>query len=91
MNGRKLINLDAQDSAFQGGQVATVTGSQIQNDFALVGGFSLLDSAEKPLIDIGRHARRRLPARPRAVDRPLRLQPAPQPRQTTTPSTSSST
>jgi ABC-type branched-subunit amino acid transport system substrate-binding protein len=53
VNGRKLI-LDAQDSTFQGGQVATVTGTQIRSDFALVGGFSLLDSAEKPLIDLAR-------------------------------------
>ncbi len=37
VNGRKLI-LDAQDSTFQGGQVATVTGTQIRTDFALVGG-----------------------------------------------------
>jgi len=51
VNGRKLI-LDAQDSTFQGGQVATITGTQIRTEFALVGGFSLLDSAEKPLIDI---------------------------------------
>jgi len=50
--GRKLV-LDAQDSAFQTGQVATATGAQIRKDFALVGGFSLLDSAEKPLIDLG--------------------------------------
>ena len=53
VNGRKLI-LDAQDSTFQGGQVATVTGTQIRTEFALVGGFSLLDSAEKPLIDLAR-------------------------------------
>ena len=53
VNGRRLI-LDAQDSTFQGGQVATATGTQIRTDFALVGGFSLLDSAEKPLIDIAR-------------------------------------
>jgi ABC-type branched-subunit amino acid transport system substrate-binding protein len=53
VNGRKLV-LDAQDSTFQGGQVATVTGNQIRSEFALVGGFSLLDSAEKPLIDIAR-------------------------------------
>jgi ABC-type branched-subunit amino acid transport system substrate-binding protein len=51
VNGRRLI-LDAQDSTFQGGQVATVTGHQINTEFALVGGFSLLDSAEKPLIDL---------------------------------------
>jgi ABC-type branched-subunit amino acid transport system substrate-binding protein len=53
VNGRKLV-LDAQDSTFQGGQVATVTGTQIRTDFALVGGFSLLDNAEKPLIDLAR-------------------------------------
>jgi len=51
VNGRKLI-LDAQDSTFQSGEVAVATGAQIHNDFALVGGFSLLDAAEKPLIDI---------------------------------------
>jgi ABC-type branched-subunit amino acid transport system substrate-binding protein len=51
VNGRKLV-LDAQDSAFQGGQVSTETGAQIRTEFALVGGFSLLDNAEKPLIDI---------------------------------------
>jgi ABC-type branched-subunit amino acid transport system substrate-binding protein len=51
VNGRKL-KLDAQDSAFQAGVVATATGAQIRNDFALVGGFSLIDAAEKPLIDI---------------------------------------
>jgi len=51
VNGRRLI-LDAEDSTFQGGEVATVTGNQIRTEFALVGGFSLLDSAEKPLIDL---------------------------------------
>ena len=40
VNGRK-IHLDAQDSTFQGGQVATATGAQTKSDFALVGGFSL--------------------------------------------------
>ena len=53
VNGRKLI-LDAQDSAFQPGVVATATGAQIRRDFALVGGFSLLDSVEQPLIDLAR-------------------------------------
>jgi ABC-type branched-subunit amino acid transport system substrate-binding protein len=51
VNGRKLV-LDAQDSQFQGGVVATATAAQIRNDFALVGGFSLLDGSEKPLIDL---------------------------------------
>jgi ABC-type branched-subunit amino acid transport system substrate-binding protein len=51
VNGRK-IRLDAQDSTFQGGQVATTTASQTKSDFALVGGFSLLDQAEQPIIDL---------------------------------------
>jgi ABC-type branched-subunit amino acid transport system substrate-binding protein len=51
VNGRKLI-LDSQDSTFQGGVVASETGAEIRNDFALVGGFSILDSSEQPLIDI---------------------------------------
>jgi ABC-type branched-subunit amino acid transport system substrate-binding protein len=51
VDGRK-IHLDAQDSTFQGGQVATATAAQIKSDFALVGGFSLLDEAEQPLIDL---------------------------------------
>ena len=51
VDGRK-IHLDAQDSTFQGGQVATATAAQIKSDFVLVGGFSLLDEAEQPLIDL---------------------------------------
>jgi len=51
VNGRK-IHLNGQDSAFEPGQVATETAAQINHDFALVGGFSLLDSAEQPLIDL---------------------------------------
>ncbi len=51
VNGRK-IHLDAQDSTFQGGQVATATAAQTKSDFALVGGFSLLDEAEQPIIDL---------------------------------------
>jgi ABC-type branched-subunit amino acid transport system substrate-binding protein len=53
VNGRKLI-LDAQDSGFASGQVASITASQIQHEFALVGGFSLLDGAEKNVIDFSR-------------------------------------
>ncbi len=49
VNGRK-IELDAQDSAYNDGTVANATAAQIRNDFALVGGFSLDDSAEEPLI-----------------------------------------
>jgi len=50
VNGRKIL-LDARDSAYQGGVVASATSGIIQSDFAMVGGFSLLDSAELPLID----------------------------------------
>jgi ABC-type branched-subunit amino acid transport system substrate-binding protein len=49
VNGRK-IELDAKDSAYSDGTVANATTTQIANDFALVGGFSLDDSAETPLI-----------------------------------------
>ncbi|MHB8681238.1 MAG: ABC transporter substrate-binding protein [Acidimicrobiales bacterium] len=51
VNGRK-ITLDARDSAFQGGTVTSATADQIAHDFALVGGFSLLDSSEQTLIDL---------------------------------------
>ncbi len=50
VNGRKLI-LDARDSQFDSSTVVSETKSQIQNDFALVGGFSLLDQAEAPVIN----------------------------------------
>ena len=49
VNGRKII-LDAQDSAYNDGTVANATAAQIKDDFALVGGFSLDDAAEEPLI-----------------------------------------
>jgi ABC-type branched-subunit amino acid transport system substrate-binding protein len=49
VNGRK-IKLDAADSLYNEGTVANATAAQIQNDFALVGGFSLDDSAEEPLV-----------------------------------------
>ncbi len=51
VNRRKLI-LDSRDSMFSGGLVSTETGAQIRNDLALVGGFSILDAAEQPLIDL---------------------------------------
>jgi len=51
VNGRKIV-LDARDSQYQGGVVATDTASILKSDFAMVGGFSLLDSAELPLIDL---------------------------------------
>ncbi len=51
VNGRKIY-LNAQDSTFEPGEVATETAAQVKSDFALVGGFSLLDQAEKSLIDL---------------------------------------
>jgi branched-chain amino acid transport system substrate-binding protein len=50
VNGRKLV-LNGTDSAFSSGTVANNAASIAQNDFAIVGGFSLLDGAEKPAID----------------------------------------
>ncbi|HXA33195.1 MAG TPA: ABC transporter substrate-binding protein [Acidimicrobiales bacterium] len=50
VNGRKLV-LDAHDSAFSSGTIANATQSIAKNDFAIVGGFSLLDNAEQPIID----------------------------------------
>jgi ABC-type branched-subunit amino acid transport system substrate-binding protein len=50
VNGRKLV-LNGMDSAFSTGKVASETVSIAQNDFAIVGGFSLLDGSEQPTID----------------------------------------
>jgi ABC-type branched-subunit amino acid transport system substrate-binding protein len=50
VNGRKLI-LNGMDSAFSSGTVTSETQNIAANDFAIVGGFSLLDGAEKPAID----------------------------------------
>jgi branched-chain amino acid transport system substrate-binding protein len=50
VNGRKLV-LDAHDSAFSSGTISNATQSIAKNDFAIVGGFSLLDNAEQPIID----------------------------------------
>ena len=49
VNGR-MITLDAQDSGYDPGKVVNATQTQIAHDFALVGGFSLDDSSEEPLI-----------------------------------------
>jgi ABC-type branched-subunit amino acid transport system substrate-binding protein len=49
VNGR-TIKLDAQDSLYDDGTVANTTAAQVHSDFALVGGFSLDDSAEEPII-----------------------------------------
>ncbi len=53
VNGRK-IHLDAQDSMFTGGTIASEAATMSQHDFAMVGGFSLLDSSEKTIIDLER-------------------------------------
>lgn len=78
VDGRKLV-LDAQDSAFQAGQVAAETTSQIQHDFALVGGFSLLDSAEKPLIDTAHMPDVAYPLDPSLANDPYVYSPLPNP------------
>ena len=51
VHGRR-IRLDAQDSLFAGGTVATDAANEVKSDFAMVGGFSLLDSSEQPVIDL---------------------------------------
>jgi branched-chain amino acid transport system substrate-binding protein len=53
VNGRKLV-LNGMDSAFSSGTVTNEAESIAKNDFAFVGGFSLLDGAEKPAIDAGK-------------------------------------
>jgi ABC-type branched-subunit amino acid transport system substrate-binding protein len=53
VNGRKLV-LNATDSAFSSGTVANEAASIAKDDFAFVGGFSLLDGAEKSAIDGGK-------------------------------------
>jgi len=50
VNGRKLV-LNGMDSAFSPGTVTNETDEIAKNDFAIVGGFSLLDGDEKAIID----------------------------------------
>ncbi len=50
VNGRKIV-LNGMDSAFSPGTVTNETQSIANSDFAMVGGFSLLDGAEKPIVD----------------------------------------
>ncbi len=50
VNGRKLV-INGMDSAFSSGTVTNEAQSIAGNDFAIVGGFSLLDGAEQPAID----------------------------------------
>jgi branched-chain amino acid transport system substrate-binding protein len=49
VNGRKLV-VDAQDDMFTGSKNAQLTQSAVQNDFALVGSFSLEDSFGESVI-----------------------------------------
>ena len=53
VNGRKL-ELNGMDSAFSSGTVANESKNIAANDFAFVGGFSLLDGAEQSAIDAGK-------------------------------------
>ncbi|HWF16183.1 MAG TPA: ABC transporter substrate-binding protein [Acidimicrobiales bacterium] len=53
VNGRKLV-INGMDSAFSSGTVTNEAQSIAGNDFAIVGGFSLLDGAEQPAIDAGK-------------------------------------
>lgn len=50
VNGRKLI-LNGMDSAFSTGTVTNDAENIATNDFAFVGGFSLIDSAEQSAVD----------------------------------------
>ena len=50
VNGRKLM-LNGMDSAFSSGTVANEAQNIAANDFAIVGGFSLLDGGEQSAID----------------------------------------
>jgi len=50
VNGRKLI-LNGMDSAFSSGTVTNESKTIAANDFAIVGGFSLLDGSEQAAID----------------------------------------
>jgi ABC-type branched-subunit amino acid transport system substrate-binding protein len=50
VNGRKLV-VNGMDSAFSSGTVANEAQNIAANDFAIVGGFSLLDGGEQTAID----------------------------------------
>jgi ABC-type branched-subunit amino acid transport system substrate-binding protein len=76
VNGRKII-LDAQDSAYSDGTVAAATTAQIKNDFALVGGFSLDDSAEEPLVKAAAMPDIAYPLDPDLSNLPTAYSPAP--------------
>jgi ABC-type branched-subunit amino acid transport system substrate-binding protein len=50
VNGRKLM-VNGMDSAFSSGTVTNESQNIASNDFAIVGGFSLLDGGEKAAVD----------------------------------------
>ena len=80
VNGR-MIHLDAQDSAYSDGTVAAATAAQIKSDFALVGGFSLDDAAEEPLVKAAGMPDVAYPLDPGLSNLPDVLQPRAQQRQ----------
>jgi ABC-type branched-subunit amino acid transport system substrate-binding protein len=53
VNGRKL-EVNGMDSAFSSGTVGNEAQNIATNDFAIVGGFSLLDGAEQAAVDAGK-------------------------------------
>jgi ABC-type branched-subunit amino acid transport system substrate-binding protein len=53
VNGRKL-QINGMDSAFSSGTVSNDAKNIAANDFAFVGGFSLLDGAEQSAVDAGK-------------------------------------
>ena len=77
VNGRKL-KLDAQDSTFQGGQVATATGTQIRPSSPWWAGSRFSTRPRSPLIDMA-HVPDVGSRQSRALLGPQSLQPAPQP------------
>ncbi|HLX88620.1 MAG TPA: ABC transporter substrate-binding protein [Acidimicrobiales bacterium] len=76
VNGRRL-KLDARDSTFQGGAITAATADQVKNDFALVGGFSLLDSSEQPVIDLAHMPDIGFPLSPQLANDPNVFSPLP--------------
>jgi ABC-type branched-subunit amino acid transport system substrate-binding protein len=76
VNGR-MIHLDPQDSAYSDGTVVAATTAQVKSDFALVGGFSLDDAAEEPLIKAAGMPDVAYPLDPALSDLPTAYSPAP--------------
>lgn len=73
----RMIKLDAEDSGYDDGTTAAATAAQIRNDFALVGGFSLVDSAEEPLVAADKMPDIAYPLDPQLADLPTSYSPAP--------------